>query len=53
MAMSSPPALAGLAATMIFAASTLPMLVKAYRSRDLALYSLGNITLANLGNTVH
>jgi hypothetical protein len=38
---------------MIFAASTLPMLVKAYRSRDLASYSLGNIALANLGNAVH
>src|SRR5262249_13367073 len=34
-------------------ASTLPMLVKAYRSRDLASYSLGNIALANLGNAVH
>jgi len=29
------------------------MLVKAYRSRDLASYSLGNIALANLGNAVH
>ena len=53
MAISSLPTLAGLASTVIFAASTLPMLVKAYRSRDLASYSLGNITLANLGNIVH
>ena len=53
MAMLSLPTLAGLASTVIFAASTLPMLVKAYRSRDLASYSLGNIALANLGNVVH
>ena len=44
---------AGLASTVIFAASALPMLLKAYRSRDLGSYSLGNITLANLGNAVH
>jgi hypothetical protein len=53
MEMLSLPTLAGLASTGIFAASTLPMLVKAYRTRDLASYSLGNITLANLGNAVH
>jgi hypothetical protein len=53
MAMLSLPTLAGLASTVIFAASTLPMMVKAYRSRDLASYSLGNIALANLGNVVH
>src|ERR1044071_9578753 len=47
------PALAGVTATVIFAASTVPMLVKAYRSRDLSSYSLGNIGLANLGNAVH
>ena len=53
MAMLSLPTLAGFVSTVIFAASTLPMLVKAYRSRDLASYSLGNIALANLGNAVH
>ena len=53
MAMLSLPTLAGLASTVIFAASTLPMLVKAYRSGDLTSYSLGNIALANLGNAVH
>ena len=53
MAMLSLPTLAGLASTVIFAASTLPMLVKAYRSRDLTSYSLGNIALANIGNMVH
>jgi hypothetical protein len=38
---------------VIFAVSTLPMLVKAHRSQDLSSYSLGNIGLANLGNAVH
>lgn len=38
---------------MIFAASTLPMLVKAGRTKDLTSYSLGNILLANVGNAVH
>jgi hypothetical protein len=51
--MSSVPFLAGIASTTIFAASTLPMLVKAYRTRDLTSYSLGNILLANVGNAVH
>jgi len=53
MAMVSLPTLAGIASTVIFTASTLPMLVKAYRSRDLRSYSLGNIVLANVGNSVH
>ena len=51
--MSNLPILAGMASTMIFAASTLPMLVKAYRTHDLSSYSLGNILLANVGNAVH
>src|SRR5215510_11252034 len=53
MTMLSVPVLAGAASTVIFAVSTVPMLVKAYRSRDLSSYSLGNIGLANLGNAVH
>lgn len=51
--MSNVPILAGVASTIIFAASTLPMLVKARRTRDLSSYSLGNILLANAGNLVH
>jgi hypothetical protein len=51
--MNELPVLAGIASTIIFAASTLPMLVKAFRSRDLSSYSLGNMLLANLGNLVH
>jgi hypothetical protein len=45
--------LAGTASTALFIASTLPMLAKAYRTRDLASYSLGNLLLANIGNIVH
>ena|SRR6185436_20359996 len=53
MSAPSVPTLAGLTSTVIFAVSTLPMLVKAYRSRDLSSYSAGNIALANVGNAVH
>jgi uncharacterized protein with PQ loop repeat len=47
------PVAAGAASTVIFALSTLPMLVKAARTKDLASYSLGNILLSNLGNLIH
>ena len=47
------PVIAGIASTLIFAFSTLPMLTKASRTRDLHSYSLGNILLANGGNLVH
>jgi uncharacterized protein with PQ loop repeat len=47
------PVLAGAVSTTIFAASMLPMLAKAARSKDLSSYSLGNIVLANVGNAVH
>jgi hypothetical protein len=53
MSTFSVPVLAGVGSTVIFAASTLPMLAKAYLSRDLSSYSLGNIGLANVGNLVH
>ncbi len=43
-------AVAGIAATAVFVGSTLPMLLKAGRTRDLRSYSLANIALANLGN---
>jgi hypothetical protein len=51
--MSSGAVLAGIASTAIFATSALPMLVKAYRSRDLSSYSLGNLVMSNVGNAVH
>ena len=50
---ASLPVLAGSASTVIFIASTLPMLVKAGRTKDLASYSLGNIVLANVGNVIY
>src|SRR4051812_9699251 len=43
-------AVAGIAATAVFVGSTLPMLLKAGRTRDLRSYSLANMALANLGN---
>ena len=47
------PVLAGAVASVVFVGSTLPMLVKAARTRDLSSYSLGNILLSNLGNLIH
>jgi uncharacterized protein with PQ loop repeat len=47
------PSHSGAISTTIFALSTLPMLLKAYRTKDLRSYSLGNILLANVGNVIH
>ncbi len=47
------PVLAGMVSTVVFAGSTLPMLHKALRTRELSSYSLSNIALANVGNAVH
>jgi len=47
------PVVAGAVSTVLFAASTLPMLIKAGRTRDLRSYSLSNIVLSNVGNAVH
>lgn len=47
------PVIAGTISTMIFVLSTLPMLLKAFRTKDLRSYSLGNILLANVGNVIH
>ncbi|MGP0221921.1 hypothetical protein [Paenarthrobacter sp. NCHU4564] len=47
------PLLAGTVSTVLFAASMLPMLAKAVRTKDLASYSLGNIALTNVANAVH
>lgn len=47
------PVIAGGISTTIFALSTLPMLLKVARTKDLKSYSLGNILLSNLGNVVH
>jgi uncharacterized protein with PQ loop repeat len=47
------PVLAGTVSTVLFMISTLPMLLKAFRSKDLRSYSFGNMVLANTGNAVH
>ena len=44
--------LAGTVSTALFVTSYLPMLVKAFRTRDLSSYSRGNLVLANVGNAV-
>lgn len=38
---------------MIFATSQIPMLVRAFRTKDLQSYSAANLVLANVGNLVH
>ncbi len=50
---TSLPTIAGFISTGLFAAGTFPMLAKAFRTRDLASYSLGNILLANIGNIIY
>lgn len=47
------PIIAGIVSTFMFSVSTLPMLRKAFQTRDLRSYSLGHLTLANGGNLVH
>lgn len=47
------PIVAGAVSTLLFVVSYLPMLVKAFRTRDLESYSLGNLAIANVGNGVH
>ena len=47
------PVIVGAISTTIFALSTLPMLMKAFRTKDLKSYSLGNILLSNVGNVIH
>jgi uncharacterized protein with PQ loop repeat len=45
--------LAGFASSMIFISSNLPMLLKAFKTKDLSSCSLGYLVLGNLGNTVY
>lgn len=45
--------LAGGISTIIFAASVLPMILKALRTQDLGSYSLGNLLMSNTGNLIH
>ncbi len=45
--------IAGFVSTALFALGTLPMLVKAYRTRNLHSYSLGSILMSNVGNIIY
>jgi uncharacterized protein with PQ loop repeat len=47
------PVVAGSISTVLFALGTLPMLIKAARTKDLSSYSIGNIALSNLANVIH
>lgn len=45
--------LAGITSTVIFASSNIPMILKAYKTKDLQSYSLANLVLSNVGNCFH
>jgi uncharacterized protein with PQ loop repeat len=47
------PLIAGTVSSAIFAMSTLPMLLKAFSTKDLTSYSLTNIILSNVGNLIY
>ena len=47
------PTIAGFVSTALFTLGTLPMLTKAFRTKDLASYSLGNILMSNVGNILY
>ncbi len=44
---------AGIISTIVFASSNIPMLVKAFRTKDLRSYSLTYIAMCNIGNGFH
>ena len=45
--------IAGIASTLIFAGSTLPMVARAVRTRDVSSYSRSHLFMTNAGNAVH
>lgn len=47
------PIFAGIISSTIFLLSMLPMLFKAFQTKDLQSYSLSNIVLSNVGNLIH
>ncbi len=47
------PVVAGFISTALFALGTLPMLAKAFRTKDLSSYSLGNMLMSNVGNIIY
>ncbi len=44
--------LAGISSSIIFVISNFPMIYKAFKTKDLSSYSLGNLALRNIGNVV-
>lgn len=50
---TSLPVLAGAISTIMFMLGALPMLYKAFRTRNLSSYSLGHIGMMNAGNVIH
>ena len=53
MAVHDLPLIAGTVSTTLFVVSYLPMLTKAFVTRDLRSYSMGYLLIANVGNAVH
>ena len=47
------PFIAGSVSSTVFVISTLPMFLKAFRTKDLKSYSLTNIVLSNVGNLIY
>ena len=47
------PLAAGMVSTGLFVVSVLPMLIKAWRTKDLSSYSPGNIVTSNVANLVY
>jgi uncharacterized protein with PQ loop repeat len=45
--------IAGMISTVMFASSNVPMLVKAFRTKDLRSYSPTYIVMCNIGNAFH
>jgi hypothetical protein len=45
--------IAGFTSTLIFAGSKIPMLLKAFTTKDLRSYSLGQIVLSSTGNLMY
>jgi hypothetical protein len=45
--------LAGTTSSFLFITGNIPMLLKAFKTRNLRSYSLGNLVLNNVGNFVH
>ena len=44
---------AGVISTLMFVSSNLPMLWKAFTTKNLTSYSLGHISLSNVGNLIY